>query len=387
MDKRLLELIRMSNTVGRDNSLVQSGGGNTSVKTDDGKYIYIKASGTALKNMNPKRGWRRLKTAAVLDVFVDKSLSKMDVNSRELEMVNRLLRTCEDDVSGNVRPSVESPMHAVLDKCVIHLHAIAVQAYTSAKNGKSQVLKLFKDKQFPPLWVPYVNPGFELGHKVFRLVGGYVKKHGRKPAVLIMEKHGLVVTSESAEGTLRLVHKVINRCLAGLDQSEPASRFSASKEQIEKCKRNIAKALFEKTGRKIDVGFCLNPTIEQFLASNYPWQMLRAGPLTPDEMAFVDSPILWLKNCKYQTVAEKVGTALSKNQALPKSFLVKDVGLFVAAEPPLASAIRDIVVASLFIRLNAHNMGGIHALSSGQRDFIKNWEAEKFRVQLAAVGG
>ena len=27
------------------------GGGNTSVKTEDGRYMYIKASGTALKDM------------------------------------------------------------------------------------------------------------------------------------------------------------------------------------------------------------------------------------------------------------------------------------------------------------------------------------------------
>ncbi len=387
MNKRLAELIKISNTVGQDTSLVQGGGGNTSVKTDDGQYMYIKASGTALKDMNSTRGWRRLSTAAVMDIFADKSLPKMDVNSRELEVVNRLLLTCDDDIVGQVRPSVESPMHVVLDKCVIHLHAVAAQAYTSAKNGQSEALLLFKDEPFPPLWIPYANPGFELGHKVFRLVDRYVKKHGRKPAVLFMQKHGVLVASQSADEALELVHKVINLCLAGLDQSESASRLSATKEQIENCKDNIAKALFEKTGRKTSVSFSFNSTIEQFLAANSPWQMLRAGPLTPDELAIVDSPIIWLTDCNYRTVAEKVATALSKNQAPPKSFLVKNVGLFVAAESPLASVIRDVVVASLFIRCHAHNMGGIHVLSSGQRKFIENWEAEKFRVQLAADGG
>lgn len=387
MDKQLAELIKMSNTVGQDTSLVQGGGGNTSVKTDDGQYMYIKASGTALKDMNAKRGWRRLSTAAVLDIFADKSLPKMDVNSRELEVVDRLLLTCDDDIVGQIRPSVESPMHVVLDKCVIHLHAIAAQAYTSAKNGQSEALMLFKDEPFPPLWVPYANPGFELGHKVFRLVDSYVKKHGRKPAVLFMQKHGVLVASQSADGALELVHKVINLCRAGLDQSEHASGLSASKQQIEQCEHNIAKALLENTGRKTKVSFSINPTIEQFLAANSPWQMLRAGPLTPDELAYVDSSIVWLKDCKYQTVAEKVAIALSKNQqAPPKSFIVKNVGLFVAAEHPLALVIRDVVVASLFIRRHAHNMGGINALSPGQRNFIENWEAEKFRVQLAATG-
>ena len=54
MDKALTDLIRISNVTGRDSSLVAGGGGNTSVKTDDGKFMFIKASGTALKDMDAK---------------------------------------------------------------------------------------------------------------------------------------------------------------------------------------------------------------------------------------------------------------------------------------------------------------------------------------------
>ena len=46
MDKALAELIKISNATGKDPTLVQGGGGNTSAKTDDGKFMYIKASGT-----------------------------------------------------------------------------------------------------------------------------------------------------------------------------------------------------------------------------------------------------------------------------------------------------------------------------------------------------
>ena len=58
-DKALTDLIRISNLVGKDPALVQGGGGNTSVKTADGKYMFIKASGTALKDMNATQGWRQ----------------------------------------------------------------------------------------------------------------------------------------------------------------------------------------------------------------------------------------------------------------------------------------------------------------------------------------
>ena len=387
MDKALRELVKVSNIVGDDSSLVQGGGGNTSVKSDDGKYMYIKASGTALKDMSSKRGWRRLNTGAVLDILADESLAKMDVNSRELAMVQRLLGACEDDVRGNVRPSVECPMHAVLDKCVVHLHAIMVQAYTSAKNGRAKILELFKDEPFPPLWVGYANPGFELGHKVFRLVGGYVRKYERKPTILFMEKHGLLVTADGADRALRLVRKVIRRCRAGLAGAGGVAMRAASKKQIEECKRNIAKAVFEAADKKVEVSYYLNPTIKSFLGEENPGQMLRHGALTPDELAFLNGPIVWLTNSKYETVVERIEKALIETRSVPAGLVIKDVGLFIAAKAALVPVARDIAIGSLFVRRNARNMGGINALSARERDFIEKWEAEHFRIQLAASGG
>jgi len=384
MDKYLSELIRVSSAVGEDSSLVQGGGGNTSVKTDDNKYMYIKASGTALKDMSFERGWRRLNIEAVLAVFQDKALAKMACHDRELEMVNRLLATCDDDVPGDVRPSVESALHAILGKYVIHLHAIAVLAYACARNGKDEILKLFADKPLPPLWITYADPGLSLGQRVFKQVGRYEKEYGSKPAIMILEKHGVLVTAESAEGALALVRKVIDRCVKGLRRFETDEIPAASAEQIELYKKNIARAVLEVTGENVDVSFRFNPVVAQFLASAKPSQMLRAGALTPDEMGFVNGPILWLKDGGYKTAADKIRAAIGREGQRPTVFLVKGVGLFIAAEAALAGVIKDIVIGSLFIRRNAYNMGGINALNRRQRDFVENWEAEKFRVEIAS---
>ena len=171
MDKALLELIRISNAVGKDPTLVQGGGGNTSVKTADGKYMYIKASGTALKDMSEKQGWRRLRLDAVLSVIEDKAIARLDAQSRETEVVNRLLLACDDEVVGTARPSVEAHLHAFLNKCVIHLHPSVVGAYVNAKHGKAELQKLFKTEKRPPLWVPYTDPGFTLAKRIAKLVG------------------------------------------------------------------------------------------------------------------------------------------------------------------------------------------------------------------------
>jgi len=158
MNKTLAELIKISNVTGKDPTLVQGGGGNTSVKTDDGKYMYIKASGTALKNMNKRAGWRRLRLDKVLEIVKDKQLGKLPAQTREPEIVNRLLLACDDKIAGDVRPSVETPLHAILGKYVIHLHPVAVLSYACAKNGQREIEKLFKDEKYPPLWIPYATP-------------------------------------------------------------------------------------------------------------------------------------------------------------------------------------------------------------------------------------
>ena len=206
MEDTLQDLIQISRAFSLDNSLVVGSGGNTSVKTDDNKYMYIKASGAALKDVNETHGWRRLKNNSVLAIFNDEKLAAFGAIEREFEIVKRLQLACDDDES-DARPSVESTLHVILDKCVIHLHALSVLAYACAKNGKTELLRLFKDETYPPLWVPYADPGFSLSREVFRNVEDYVKEHGEKPAMMVLEKHGLLVADETSDGVIALVKK------------------------------------------------------------------------------------------------------------------------------------------------------------------------------------
>jgi len=137
MDKKLAELIKISNTVGRDASLVLGGFGNTSVKTEDGKYMYIKASGTALKDMTGRAGWRRLKVEPALAILKDKSIQALPAAERQAAVTDALLSACDDKFKLDTKPSIESCFHSILGKCVIHLHPAAVLAYACAGNGRA----------------------------------------------------------------------------------------------------------------------------------------------------------------------------------------------------------------------------------------------------------
>ena len=383
MEEALSQLVEISNTIGKDSSLVVGTGGNTSVKTEDGKYMYIKASGTALKDMNGEYGWRRLRTDGVYEIFKDKSLAAMDAIEREVEMITRLQLTCEDEFTSCARPSVESLLHVVLDRCVIHLHASAVLAYASAKDGKCEFLRLFEEEEFPPLWFPYADPGFSVSKKVLRNVRRYVRDYGKGPAIMILPKHGLLAAERNPQAVMRQVEKVISRCKQGLKEAAITERQPAGPNDVDSIRRIIKDALIEAAGCDMRVDHFTNKTVARFSARKDARKLLKVPALTPDELGFVSTPIIWLGRHDRKTVVGKIRAGIAKYEKPPVAFLAKDFGLFLVGETRFTSILTEVIVSSLFVRSHAQDMGGINPLNKRQRNFVDNWEGEKFRVRLA----
>jgi len=387
MDKALADLIKISNTTGKDPALVQGGGGNTSVKTDDGKYMYIKTSGTALKNMNEKAGWRRMRLEPVLGVIKDDQLAKLDARTREPEVVNRLLLACDDNVTSGARPSVEAHLHALLDKHVIHLHPVVIGAYVNAKRGKEKIERIFTKEKYPPLWIPYADPGFMLARKVAELVAGYEKQYGRKPAVMILAKHGLFVTARNADAAIRLVNKVINKCKTRLARPKVARFPPPADKDILAAKFAVRKAVFEATGQYLPIHYMFNRDIASFVARKDASKLLATSALNPDEQVYANGCPLWVEKSDAAIITGQIKSRIAKGHKPAASFVVKGLGLFIAADKKTAPIIAEVTPGSLQIRSGATKFGGVLALTPREQDFINNWESEAFRKQMASAAG
>ncbi len=384
MNKALADLIRISNVTGKDSTLVQGAGGNTSVKTEDGKYMYIKASGTALKDMSARKGWRRMRLDAVLKVIEDKELAALGPEEREPEVVDRLLLACDDNIKSGARPSVESHLHAALERCVIHLHPLAVAAYVNAKNGRAMIEKIFGNEKFPPLWVPYTDPGFLLAKKIARLVDSYRKKHGRKPAIMFLEKHGLFVTADTPDAALRLVRKSIRLCKSKLPRLKAPRRKAPAKSEIAAARSAISDAVRNATGRALPVTyFPPDKVVSAFMAREDAPKLLATPALNPDELVYANGSAMWLEKYDAETVTKKLESLIDRGQKPSAAFVVKDLGLFVAADKKTTPLVAEITTGSLQIRMHAAEFGGVRALNKRQQDFINNWESEAFRKRLA----
>ncbi|MBN1508379.1 MAG: SDR family oxidoreductase [Sedimentisphaerales bacterium] len=388
MDKALVDLIRISNITGKDPALVLGGGGNTSVKTADGRYMYIKASGTALKDMDKQRGWRRLRIEPVLGIIRDRSLMKLDQIARENVVVSRLLEACDDDCASGARPSVESHLHALLKSHVIHLHPLVVSAYVNARHGEAELQKLFAREKLPPLWVPYANPGYMLARKIAALVEGCERQHGRKPQILFLAKHGVFVTADSADGALRLVRKVIALCESKVRPIKPRTLRSPATADVTAARLAVRKAVFEVTGQYLPVSyFPATNSIAAFMAISEARTLLSMPPLHPEEMVYANGPALWCENSRYENIRRKLELRLHRAMKAPSAFLIKGLGLFVATDKSIAALVAEMEDGSVTVRMNARRFGGVVGLNKREQEFINNWESEAFRRKLVSGEG
>ncbi len=374
MDKSLTELIKISRQVGKDPNLTCGASGNTSVKTADGRFMFVKASGTAIKDMSIKKGWCKIDLKKVRGIIKDEKLAKLSVQKREAAIARRLLAACEGNTKINSRPSIESNLHAFLDRYVIHLHPVAIGAFINSKNGKTELEKLFAGEKFPLLWVSYANPGYSLAQKIANLTARYRKKYKRLPQVLFLEKHGLFISASTAKKSLQLVRQVIKRCETKV--LNPAPRLRGGKlrvsganrqKTIKKSKQIIRDAFFKASGKKQAVHFFHNKIISAFANRAETGRLLKSGPLNPQEIIYCNGPAIWLE----KTQNNKIMPHLKKRR-LPAAFLVKNVGLFVIGGAKAALTAKQVVCGSLPARYNAQRFGGIVALTKSEQAFIRN---------------
>lgn len=354
----LTGLVSISRAVGGDSSFVLGGSGNTSVKTADGRFMYIKASGTALKNMTAGKGWKRLKLESIYKVLSDRSIARMGAVAREKKVSGRLLAACDDRFGKDVRPSVESCFHSLLDRAVIHLHPVAVLPYLCAKKGHTELQKLFGSDRFPPLWVPFRYFGYSLAKEIEGLIKKYKKQYGRGPAVLFLQNHGLVVTAGDGDTALKSFYRTVDICRRALKQPEMVEVKVPDKQAID----TVAAVISNISRVKGDsaVQHFADTIIMSFMSRKDAAKLCSAAAVTGDELVYAGGPPMWLEMNK----------KIKSGAGMPAGFLVRPLGLFVVGEKKKLSLTKDCLSTYLLVRLFAADLGGINPLTKQQLKFI-----------------
>ena len=331
-----------SEEIGLDRTMVQAAGGNTSIK--EGDTMWIKSSGKWLIDARSSELMVPVSISQIKDALKDNSCS-----------YDEILRSIDLKISPDgLRPSVEAPMHAILDfKFIFHTHDIFINALAVQKNSQIEFEKIFSDLNWK--FIPYVKPGIELSYKLMQL-------KSFKDNVFILENHGLIVCGESLE-EIRHLYQDIRVRLKKLHNK------NSIKSNIKPANRVVD---LRNTGYK----FCKDESVNS-LAFYQPWiDRLTNGVLLPDFLVFLGPKLLAL-NPNEDDFIEKLNK--SSKAPLPFNSCIVLVGYgIIVRNDALRGTLEIIRCVHDLLSLIPDN-ADLQYLNSSEISFLLNWEAEHYR--------
>ena len=334
--------LKCSKEIGLDRTMVQAAGGNTSFKDSD--TMWIKASGKWLIESGSSETMVAVSISKIKDALKNDNCSYNDI-LKSLDLINS---------PKGLRPSVETPMHAILDfKYIFHTHDIYVNALAVQKNSHIKFKELLADLNWK--FIPYVKPGIELCRKIR-------KAKTQKDNIFILENHGLIVCGEDLEEVKKLNQLVRNRLKKLKDKNNI----------VDKIKSKVKVVNLENTGFK----FCEDNLINN-LAFHQPWiDKLTTGTLLPDFLVFLGPKLLAL-DPKGSGFLEKLNK-ISK-EVLPHNSCVILIGHgVIIRENALKGTIEIIRCIYDLLCLIPDNVD-LQYLNKNEINFLLNWEAEHYR--------
>ena len=347
--KELEAFAQMSKTVGDRADYVQGGGGNTSVKTADGRMA-IKASGFRLSDITPENAYALIDYEPLASFYQDTDPAALeDVEKTGSTKAKELTLTIPELPA--LRPSVEAGFHSILGKFVVHSHSVYCNLAACAAECEEILAKAFADAPYSYAVVPYTDPGAKLTFIIRDALKETEKTTGKKPAVVVMKNHGLIGTAENADEAVALhedANKRIAACFGLTFEDFP-------KPSLAKCGEDLVSATAYLK--------------EKLAGGSYSSDQLLANPLYPDQMVFFK------------------GTLLPSGEALADNTCVLDPQAGTVTyrmKESQAQVLEETLCAVIFIHETLAEKG-LHIQYMGQdaRSFIDNWESEKYRKTLS----
>jgi len=349
--KLLADFTRLSKTAGARADYVQGGGGNTSVKLADG-LMAIKASGYCLKDIDVDKAYAVMDAQALRKFYYDNEPANLeDVEKQGSACAKENTKTIEG--LDALRPSVEAGFHSILKTFVLHTHSVYANLAACSDACKVIAAAAFAGADYTWGWVPYTDPGANLTFAIRDELRRVEAETGKIPAVILMQNHGIIVQDDDADICLA-IHGDANERLAkafGLTgDSFPATA-------VEEMAAGIYAAAVPYLRAQLQSGV-------------HTQKSLLEEPLYPDQMVFlVDT---------FFMDAEK----LEDGQCVASS---KTGHMLMQMPQKKAQTLVETLTAVFFIMENIKKAGyTVSTMGEKAKQFIANWESEKYRKSLAA---
>lgn len=397
-------LVYLSNLLGREQRLVQPGGGNTSIKLTlpspeggETEALLVKGSGTDLRSIK-RDGFTRLSLSKL------GGLRQVDAMS-DADMM-RFMAGCM--LSQGPAPSVETPLHSLLPyKVIAHTHDVATMSLTNVSDGLAErlVRELFQDRI---VYVPYSRPGFPLAHAV----SATVDRIPRDAIGMTLAHHGLVIFGDDARmcyGRLVEVAQRIEEYLAASRRGKqilgPARRAVPPLAERRRAAELILPAVrgaLSPTDRVILHYDAADDLLDTLGAEKTP-ELVKRGMATPEHLLRAGRLPLWL-DLDPTAIGEGTGAEVQKQIARQRTeyeayhrrnaaasekpledwakvVLVPGVGVITAFGDKKSAVTANLCYrASLESLINAESIGGFQFVPEKDVFEFEHWPLERRKV-------
>ncbi|WP_420349492.1 class II aldolase/adducin family protein [Pelagibius sp.] len=332
------DLCRVSARLGRDPLQVQGPGGNASLK--DGVAMLVKASGT----------W--LAEAETEDIMVPVDLARLReaLKAGDPKADNGAVFVPEDENAGDLRPSIETSVHAIFDwPVVLHTHCVATIATALRADAGQVVAERLAD--LGAAFVPYTKPGLALAQAIDSVTGPETR-------VLVLGNHGLAAGAETAEEAERLIREVAGRLTPALCGQEPATP-------------DLPQSLGDHGWRAVE-----HPATTALAFDPALLGRLRGGSFYPDHVIFLGPGVF------VAAPDESPDVALARATEEPRQKLVVFPGRGVALPADASPAMQAMARCLGDVAQRLDPEAALTRLTAEDEAELLNWDAEKYRQTL-----
>ena len=348
MEKEITNLIKLSKYAGMREDIIQSGGGNTSVKIND-ETMFIKSSGYQLSEMEENVGYSKVNYKKIVDYFK----SNLEIKrSDEKELLENTL------IEGK-RPSIETFLHSITEKYTLHTHPLLINVFTSRKNGMKELKSMFPDS----LVIDYQTPGIFLAKEFF---DKFLKlENPQKANIVFLKNHGLIVSGKNMDEVIELHESILETLENKLKVNMQVYRNSTF--------------LFKKLEDFIEnsiVYLCENSRIKNFIENNSIEDINYC--FSPDSLIYCNKKILLLN--KDDDMLEVIKNHNLKYGNFNVVYFENELYI-VAPNVKKAKEIESVLSFNLQV-LELNKNDEMDFLTEEEQNFLLNWDSEKYRKNL-----
>lgn len=376
-----------SRLLGRDDSLVLHGGGNTSVKISETnllgepqEVLYVKGSGWDLVSIE-EAGFAPVRMDHLLKLAKLPSLS-------DAQMVNELKTQCTS--ASAPAPSVETILHAILPyKYVDHTHADAVLSVCNTPEGEQAIRDIYGEDT---VIIPYIMPGFDLARICAER---FASEANEKTVGMVLMNHGVFSFADNARDAYERMIELVGRAEQYLQSKdawqlsfpEPQSKISSQRQAHAELRAEISAV----AGKPQLLMHHPDAASESFSQRDDLDLIAQQGPATPDHVIRTKQlPMLGRDVAAYamgyqhyfNEYASQAKEAVAMLNPAPKVVIDKVLGLCSSGSSVKeATIIGDIYRHTIEIILRAEAWSRWQALPAKDIFDMEYWELEQAKLK------